>query len=381
MPWFFKGIDEGSRLVVETHMDDFHGCGRRSECGIFLDTVAEKLDLKKSEPFTVGRYSHLKRNRVKLEHGTFIQPDPTHLTSVAETLGVSTGTPPTTPYLDAERPSEDPPVPQDDAKIYGSCVGVLIYVAPDRMDMQRTIGQLSTKLKQPTQYDMKMLRKCAKYGGATAMKGVWLPRPKGDLRGTVRLTNFVDSDHAACKETRRSVSCGTIVADGCPLAGFARRQNIISLSSGESEFCAMHSVHVESLGIKRLLEWLGWRVEWVTRSDSSAARGMALRQGVGRLRHMDSRLLFTQELVRVLGLRIQQVRGTENPADLGTKKHSTAKFKELCIMCGIVDESDLTGDAPDVEIAAVTGDDTINELASHVVAVIRSIATLVGACK
>jgi len=109
---------------------------------------------------------------------------------------------------------------------------------------------------------------------------------------------------------------------------------------------------------------------------------MALRQGVGRLRHMDSRLLFTQELVRVLGLKIQQVRGTENMADLDTKKHAATKFRELCVMCGIIDESELTGDAPDVDIAAVTtGDDAIHDLAAHLVAVIRGITSLVGACR
>ena len=39
LPHFYKGADTAektSRLIVETHMDDFHGSGRRSEVTLFL---------------------------------------------------------------------------------------------------------------------------------------------------------------------------------------------------------------------------------------------------------------------------------------------------------------------------------------------------------
>ena len=69
-------------------------------------------------------------------------------------------------------------------------------------------------------------------------------------------------------------------------------------------------------------EWLGFRVHWHVETDTSAARAMAFRAGVGKVRHMDIRLLWTRDAVKRLGLKVDKVLGTENSADLGTKRHS-----------------------------------------------------------
>ena len=87
------------------------------------------------------------------------------------------------------------------------------------------------------------------------------------------------------------MACGIITADGCHLAAYSRRQAIVALSSGEAEFCGMHTLNTETVLFKDLFEWLGFRVVWTTSTDSSAARAMAYREGVGRIRHMDVRVL------------------------------------------------------------------------------------------
>ncbi len=53
--------------------------------------------------------------------------------------------------------------------------------------------------------------------------------------------------------------------------------------------------------------------------DSSAAIGICKRTGVGKVRHLDTRVLWIQELVRDGRAQILKVAGTENPADLMTK--------------------------------------------------------------
>ena len=55
------------------------------------------------------------------------------------------------------------------------------------------------------------------------------------------------------------------------------------------------------------------------RVDSSAATGICKRTGVGRIRHLDTRLLWVQELVRDRTMLVEKVPGEENPADLMTK--------------------------------------------------------------
>ena len=53
--------------------------------------------------------------------------------------------------------------------------------------------------------------------------------------------------------------------------------------------------------------------------DSSAAIGICSRQGLGKLRHIDTQTLWIQEKVRLKEVIIKKVRGECNPADPLTK--------------------------------------------------------------
>ena len=119
-----------------------------------------------------------------------------------------------------------------------------------------------------------------------------------------------------------------------------RQQSFVALSSGEAEFGGVHTASTESLIFKRLFEWLGMTVKWIVQTDSSAAKGMSMRQGVGRVRHLDTRLLWTQQAVIFLHLIIKKVDGKHNRADLGTKKHSDLELQRLRRLCSIVSQAE-----------------------------------------
>ena len=71
--------------------------------------------------------------------------------------------------------------------------------------------------------------------------------------------------------------------------------------------------------MRSVLRDLGEQCELRLSLDSSAAIGICRRTGVGRVRHLDTRLLWIQELVRDGQLHVVKVAGTSNPADLMTK--------------------------------------------------------------
>ena len=52
IPCFYR--KEDARLLVEVHMDDFHGCARRSKAIEFLTQASTHLVLKKSDPLSAG---------------------------------------------------------------------------------------------------------------------------------------------------------------------------------------------------------------------------------------------------------------------------------------------------------------------------------------
>ena len=96
-------------------------------------------------------------------------------------------------------------------------------------------------------------------------------------------------------------------------------QSSISLSSGEAEFSGVVKAAGQGLGFQALLSDLGISLPLRVWTDSSAAIGIAERQGLGKLRHVSTHLLWVQQAVRTRRIDLRKIRGDANPADLLTK--------------------------------------------------------------
>ena len=109
---------------------------------------------------------------------------------------------------------------------------------------------------------------------------------------------------------------------------------MISLSSCESELHSMVSGCCDAIYIRRCLEFLvGQAVEQWQFTDNSAARQLASRQGVGRIRHLSGKLLWVQDVVMEQGVKLCQVPAQWNFSDIGTK--SLQKERMSLLLCGI----------------------------------------------
>ena len=73
-----------------------------------------------------------------------------------------------------------------------------------------------------------------------------------------------------------------------------RRQSVIALSSAESEFYALSAVALEGRLFARILEFMGFIVKSYGLTDSSVAKGISQREGVGNVRPLDTRSLWLQ---------------------------------------------------------------------------------------
>jgi len=103
------------------------------------------------------------------------------------------------------------------------------------------------------------------------------------------------------------------------IKAYSRTQSNIALSSGEAEYYALVSTASEALGIVAMTEDFGDRTEAYLYADASAAIGVANREGLGRIRHLDTQSLWLQQALRKKRLGLGKVLGTENPSDLMTK--------------------------------------------------------------
>ena len=78
----------------------------------------------------------------------------------------------------------------------------------------------------------------------------------------------------------------------CLLFSASGTQKVVSLSSAEAEVYACSSGASDGILLRRLIGWLTGRRTWMfIYTDSSGAKGILQRQGVGRLRHLSCRVL------------------------------------------------------------------------------------------
>ena len=92
-----------------------------------------------------------------------------------------------------------------------------------------------------------------------------------------------------------------------------------SLSSGEAEFYGVVKAAGTALGFQALLEDVDLKLPVRVWTDSTATIGVCSRQGLGKLRHIDTQCLWIQQRVRDGSIDLRKVRGDANPADLFTK--------------------------------------------------------------
>ena len=76
---------------------------------------------------------------------------------------------------------------------------------------------------------------------------------------------------------------------------------------------------------------MGWDAKIRLLVDSSAAKPIAPRTGLGKLRHLEIKFLWLQEVVRRKKVVLSKVRGDINPADVLTKPKSLDDMKQLLI--------------------------------------------------
>ena len=134
---------------------------------------------------------------------------------------------------------------------------------------------------------------------------------------------YTDTDWAGCPKTRKSTSGGAVLLGQHTIKHWASTQASVALSSGEAEFGGVIRGAGQGLGYQALLADLGVDVPLRIWTDSSAAIGISSRQGLGKLRHLDTQTLWIQQAIRCKRIDLRKVLGTENPADLLTKHSIT----------------------------------------------------------
>jgi len=192
------------------------------------------------------------------------------------------------------------------------------YLAIDRLDCQFAAKEVCRWMSKPTEAAWQALKRLCRYL-------VGLPRMIFHYRWQTvdHVDVYTDTDWAGCPRTRKSTSGGCAILGAHPIKTWSSTQSSVALSSGEAEFNGVVRGAGVGLGYQSLLQDLGIHVGLRVWTDSSAAIGICSRQGLGKLRHLDTHTLWVQQAVRSKRVDLRKVAGEVNPADLFTKHSLT----------------------------------------------------------
>ena len=157
------------------------------------------------------------------------------------------------------------------------------------------------------------------------------------------LTCFVDASWSL-----NTTSGGVLTWNNCCLKTFSRKQSTIALSSAEAELAALTEVAKEGLYVSLLVQTLLAGIPEDTEtgryllraySDSESALSIAqMNTLLRKVRHIELRAAFLQQLVAKERLTLEHIPGKINPADALTKSPTPENLGSLYEACGLVEE-------------------------------------------
>ena len=102
------------------------------------------------------------------------------------------------------------------------------------------------------------------------------------------------------------------------------------MSSAEAEYYALVEGATRGLGLQSMTQQMWLDKSVVLMTDSSAAKSFSSQRGLSRMRHLEVKSLWLQEAICRKRLKIEKVRGKENPADLFTKYLNYQEAEDQC---------------------------------------------------
>lgn len=324
----FYHAEKDMRLVV--HGDDFVLSGKERHLNWFADELKNMYLVKIRG--VLGPEKHDQKTIILLnrvmewtDDGIQVEADPRHVELILADLGLQCAKGSRVTGSKIEVDAEPTSLSQIETTRYRSLVARGNYLASDRPDIQYAVKELCRDMCAPTHASWAKLKRLGRYlrdQPRLIIKYVYQKAPS-------HLSVYSDTDYAGCRRTRKSTSGGCAMFGAHCVKTWSSTQSIVALSSGEAEYYGLVKAGCSAIGLRALCVDLNIAVAVKLLTDSTAARGICNRRGVGKVRHMDVQLLWLQEKVQNGELRLHKVSGHENAADLMTKYVDAATILRL----------------------------------------------------
>jgi hypothetical protein len=166
-----------------------------------------------------------------------------------EDIGLLAAKPSSTPMDHTTRLHTDDTDLLQDVSMYCRLVGRLIYLTNTRPDLSYAVGRLSQFMNKPSNAHYHAACKVLRYIKGSLAKGIFF-----SASSDLRLSAYIDSDWAACKDSRRSVSGFVFLLGSSLISWKSKKQSVVSRSSSEAEYRAMALAVCEAKWLQKLFK-------------------------------------------------------------------------------------------------------------------------------
>ena len=224
---------------------------------------------------------------------------------------------------------------------YRRVLGKLAWASLTRPDLAFVTGYLGRSQAAPTEASEQAMRAVLRWVLALPPLVQRFPSERYSLKDECdprKVTLFVDASWSL-----ESTSGGIVSWLNCYIKAFSRKQSVTALSSAEAELMSLTEGAKESLYIALLIQHLTEGVEGETGDygihalcDSQADICVSnMNSLLRKVRHLELRAQYIQELVSSKRLYPSYLPGKENPSDALTKSPTVEMLLSLYEACGL----------------------------------------------
>nr|GEZ07964.1 uncharacterized mitochondrial protein AtMg00810-like [Tanacetum cinerariifolium] len=173
---------------------------------------------------------------------------------------------------------------------YRSMVGVLMYLTASRPDIVHATCYCARYRARPTEKHLTTVKRIFRYLKNTINMRVWYPKETG-----FELTAFLDSDHAGCLDSCKSISGGIqFLGNGKLVSWLSKKHDCTSMSSVEAEYVSLSACCAQVLWLRTQLTDYGFHFDRIPMYyDSKAAIAISCNPvHHSRTKHIDIKYHF-----------------------------------------------------------------------------------------
>ncbi|KAJ0881424.1 putative RNA-directed DNA polymerase [Helianthus annuus] len=337
-PCIFIKRSGSEYVIIAVYVDDMNIIGTPGELQKAVEYLKREFEMKDlgKTKFCLGlQIEHLK--------GGILVHQETYIEKLLKRFYMEKSHPLSTPMvvrpLDVEKDPFRPP--KDGEEILGpevpylSAIGALMFLASHtRPDISFSLNLLARYSSCPTKRHWNGVKQIFRYLQGTKDMGLYFTN-----QSKTGLVGFADAGYLSDPHTGRSQTGYLFTSGGTAISWRSVKQTITATSSNHAEILAIHEASRECIWLRTVMQHIrgscgissGDEGPTILHEDNAACIAQ-LKEGYikgDRTKHILPKFFFTHDLQKNGDIIVQQIRSSENLADLFTKSLPTSTFKKL----------------------------------------------------